>query len=48
MGLEMKEKYVVPRPRNFYNFGVALFVAVGSLCYGCKLITSFRVDSRLT
>ena len=27
-------KYVVPRPRNLYNFGVALFVAVGSLCYG--------------
>ena len=27
-------KYVIPRPRNLYNFGVALFVAVGSLCYG--------------
>jgi MFS family permease len=29
-----KAKYVVPRPRNLYNFGVALFVAFGSLCYG--------------
>ncbi|KAK3115032.1 hypothetical protein LTR53_006026 [Teratosphaeriaceae sp. CCFEE 6253] len=29
-----KGKYVIPRPRNLYNFGVALFVAVGSLCYG--------------
>lgn len=31
-----KKKYVIPRPRNVYNFGVALFVAVGSLCYGCS------------
>lgn len=29
-----KAKYVVPRPRNVYNFFVALFVAFGSLCYG--------------
>lgn len=29
-----KAKYVIPRPRNAYNFFVALFVAVGSLCYG--------------
>ena len=29
-----KSRYVIPRPRNLYNFGVALFVAVGSLCYG--------------
>ena len=29
-----KSKYVVPRPRNLYNFLVALFVATGSLCYG--------------
>lgn len=29
-----KAKYVVPRPRNLYNFFVALFVAFGSLCYG--------------
>ncbi|KAK3646212.1 hypothetical protein LTR56_007171 [Elasticomyces elasticus] len=28
------KKYVIPRPRNIYNFFVALFVAVGSLCYG--------------
>ena len=27
-------KYVIPRPRNIYNFGVALFVAFGSLSYG--------------
>ena len=35
---EKGKKYVVPRPRNVYNFVVALFVAVGSLCYGCKLM----------
>lgn len=29
-----KQKYVVPRPRNVYNFAIALFVACGSLCYG--------------
>lgn len=29
-----RAKYVIPRPRNAYNFFVALFVAVGSLCYG--------------
>ena len=29
-----KAKYVIPRPRNLYNFGVALFVAFGSLSYG--------------
>ncbi|KPI40239.1 Quinate permease [Cyphellophora attinorum] len=29
-----RAKYVIPRPRNKYNFFVALFVAVGSLCYG--------------
>lgn len=29
-----RKKYVIPRPRNIYNFGVALFVAFGSLCYG--------------
>ncbi len=29
-----KAKYVIPRPRNAYNFAVALFVACGSLCYG--------------
>lgn len=29
-----RTKYVIPRPRNAYNFFVALFVAVGSLCYG--------------
>jgi MFS family permease len=29
-----KAKYVIPRPRNIYNFFVALFVAFGSLCYG--------------
>ena len=29
-----KAKYVIPRPRNIYNFGVALFVAFGSLSYG--------------
>jgi hypothetical protein len=29
-----KTKYVIPRPRNRYNFFVALFVAFGSLCYG--------------
>ncbi|KAK5162298.1 hypothetical protein LTS14_000645 [Recurvomyces mirabilis] len=34
MAGEQKSKYVIPRPRNLYNFGVALFVAVGSLCYG--------------
>lgn len=28
------KRYVVPRPRNLYNFLVALFVACGSLCYG--------------
>lgn len=27
-------RYNVPRPRNLYNFLVALFVACGSLCYG--------------
>lgn len=29
-----KKKYIVPRPRNVYNFCVALFVAFGSLSYG--------------
>ncbi|KAK5951934.1 hypothetical protein OHC33_006820 [Knufia fluminis] len=29
-----KPKYVIPRPRNGYNFSIALFVACGSLCYG--------------
>lgn len=29
-----KPKYVIPRPRNKYNFFVALFVASGSLAYG--------------
>lgn len=29
-----KPKYVIPRPRNGYNFAIALFVACGSLCYG--------------
>lgn len=29
-----QKKYVIPRPRNLYNFLVALFVACGSLCYG--------------
>lgn len=28
------KRYVIPRPRNLYNFLVALFVACGSLCYG--------------
>lgn len=28
------KKYVIPRPRNLYNFTVALFVAFGSLSYG--------------
>jgi MFS family permease len=28
------KKYVIPRPRNLYNFSVALFVAFGSLSYG--------------
>jgi hypothetical protein len=37
MRSQKKGKYVIPRPRNTYNFGVALFVAVGSLCYGCML-----------
>lgn len=37
-----KTKYVIPRPRNLYNFGVALFVAVGSLCYGCQSSSSPR------
>lgn len=36
MRAEGSRRYVIPRPRNLYNFGVALFVAVGSLCYGCK------------
>jgi len=31
---ESKPKYVIPRPRNGYNFAIALFVACGSLCYG--------------
>jgi MFS family permease len=29
-----RKKYIIPRPRNWYNFSIALFVAVGSLCYG--------------
>ncbi|SMY21702.1 unnamed protein product [Zymoseptoria tritici ST99CH_1A5] len=29
-----RKKYIIPRPRNLYNFTIALFVAVGSLCYG--------------
>jgi hypothetical protein len=29
-----KKKYIIPRPRNVYNFSVALFVAFGSLSYG--------------
>lgn len=29
-----KPKYTIPRPRNLYNFTIALFVACGSLCYG--------------
>lgn len=29
-----EKKYIVPRPRNVYNFFVALFVAFGSLSYG--------------
>lgn len=29
-----RKKFVIPRPRNKYNFFVALFVAFGSLCYG--------------
>jgi hypothetical protein len=28
------KKYIIPRPRNVYNFAVALFVAFGSLSYG--------------
>lgn len=31
---QKKIKYVLPRPRNLYNFIVALFVAFGSLSYG--------------
>lgn len=31
---QKKKKYIVPRPRNLYNFTVALFVAFGSLSYG--------------
>lgn len=33
-GGSQKPKYVIPRPRKFYNFSIALFVACGSLCYG--------------
>ena len=29
-----RTKYVIPRPRNLYNFSVVLFIAVGSICYG--------------
>ncbi|ORY06499.1 and other transporter-domain-containing protein [Clohesyomyces aquaticus] len=28
------KRYIIPRPRNAYNFAVALFVAFGSLSYG--------------
>lgn len=29
-----RKRYIIPRPRNLYNFSVALFVAFGSLSYG--------------
>lgn len=29
-----RTKYVIPRPRNLYNFGVALSIAIGSICHG--------------
>lgn len=31
---ERTKRYIIPRPRNWYNFSVALFVAFGSLSYG--------------
>src|SRR5690348_7664673 len=31
---EKTKRYIIPRPRNWYNFSVALFVAFGSLSYG--------------
>jgi hypothetical protein len=34
METQKKKKYIIPRPRNVYNFTVALFVAFGSLSYG--------------
>jgi MFS family permease len=34
MANNSKKKYIIPRPRNWYNFSVALFVAFGSLSYG--------------